>query len=96
MADGNHVYAKLGFCAPVSQITATTGDVVRTYDGTAFATEIVLHEDLLFVSAGPFPGGGSVKTICGLLQCRRCHVVATRKWHINKKETTSWRDYEPD
>jgi len=50
VAQGNHIYVTLGFRAPVSQLDAATGKVVRTYEGTAFTSEIVVHDGILFLS----------------------------------------------
>ena len=50
VAHGDHIYVTLGFRAPVSQLDAATGRIVRTYDGTAFTSEIVLHDNILFLT----------------------------------------------
>jgi outer membrane protein assembly factor BamB len=50
VAGGSDVYATLGFRAPVARIDGATGEVIRTYEGTAFTSEIVLHDGVLFVT----------------------------------------------
>lgn len=49
VAQGNHVYVTLGFRAPVFCLNARSGDVLRTYKGTEFTSEIVLHNGVLFL-----------------------------------------------
>nr|MBC8874528.1 PQQ-binding-like beta-propeller repeat protein [Planctomycetota bacterium] len=50
VARGNRVYATLGFHAPVTELDAATGEILRTFDSTAFADEIVVENDVLFVT----------------------------------------------
>ena len=49
VAEGKHVYVTLGFLAPVSCLDAISGQVLRTYHGTDFTSEIVLHNGVLFL-----------------------------------------------
>ena len=49
VAVGNRVYATLGYGKPVVALDAATGDVVRTYEGTDNAHEIVCSGGKLFV-----------------------------------------------
>jgi len=49
VAGGDRVYATLGLYDPVSEIDAATGKVLRTYEGTAFAEELLLTGGKLIV-----------------------------------------------
>jgi outer membrane protein assembly factor BamB len=61
IAVGDHVYATLGYHAPVSQLDARTGEILRTYDNTAGANEILVLDGILYAS---------------VVQDYRLHVVA--------------------
>jgi outer membrane protein assembly factor BamB len=50
VAAGSRVYATLGFRAPVSQLNAADGKVLREYQGTAGAIEILNHDGALLVA----------------------------------------------
>ena len=50
VAQGNRVYVTLGFSAPISQLDAATGKILRTYDGTGFADEMVFDNGVLLVT----------------------------------------------
>ncbi len=50
VADGNDVYATLGFRAPVCRLDGATGEVLRTYEGTAFTSEIAVEDGVLFAT----------------------------------------------
>ena len=50
VAAGDKVYVTLGYPAPVSQLDARTGDLLRTYAGTERTNEILLHGDTLVLS----------------------------------------------
>lgn len=50
VAVGDRVYCTLGYRAPVSQIDARTGEILRTYAGTEQANEILVLDGKLFVS----------------------------------------------
>jgi len=49
VAVGDCVYATLGYGKPVVAMDAATGDILRTYEGTANAHEIVCSDGKLFV-----------------------------------------------
>jgi outer membrane protein assembly factor BamB len=49
-AVGDRVYVTLGFNAPLTELDAATGKVLRTYEGTQFTDEILCDDDLLIVS----------------------------------------------
>ncbi len=49
VAGTDRVYATLGLYDPVSEIDAATGKVLRTWEGTAFAEELLLVGDKLIV-----------------------------------------------
>lgn len=62
VAVGDHVYATLGFNAPLSELDAATGKVLRTFEGTAFTDEILCLDGQLILSInqqeqepGPLP-----------------------------------------
>jgi outer membrane protein assembly factor BamB len=48
VAMGNTVYATLGIDSPVVALNAATGEIIRTYEGSGAAEEIIAHGDLLF------------------------------------------------
>jgi len=52
VAKGDRVYVPLGGGAPISSLDAATGETVRTYDETAGAEEVLLHDGLLHVVTG--------------------------------------------
>ena len=60
VATGDRVFVTLGFHAPVSEIDAATGEVVRTYKDTATTEEIIVHEGMVFllVNKGKFETDG--------------------------------------
>lgn len=47
VAAGDRVYVTLGLHAPLTAVDATTGKVIRTYDGTRGAEEIILCDGVL-------------------------------------------------
>jgi len=50
VATGDKVYVTLGYQAPVSQLDAGTGEVLRTYDGTRRTGEILYLDGTLILS----------------------------------------------
>jgi len=55
VAAGDRVYATLGFNAPLTELDAATGEVLRTFEGTQFTDEI-LHVDgslVVAINKGP-------------------------------------------
>jgi outer membrane protein assembly factor BamB len=52
VADGDRVYAILGYGKPVVALDAASGKRLRTYERTGGAVEIVLHEGTLYVIVG--------------------------------------------
>ena len=52
VATGDRVYVTLGIDAPLSEIDAATGEVIRTYEGTDETSEILLANDTLFLIIG--------------------------------------------
>ena len=62
VAVGDRVYVTLGFNAPLTELDAATGEVLRTFKGTDFTDEILCDKGLLIVSlnqAAQHPGSGS-------------------------------------
>ena len=53
VAQGDTVYVTLGVGEPVTALDAATGRIVRTYEGTEGAEEILLAEGTLFVLVNP-------------------------------------------
>lgn len=49
VAVGDRVYVTLGLNEPVRALDAATGEVVRTYGGSALAREIIVSDGVLFV-----------------------------------------------
>jgi len=52
VAGGERVYAPLGMSAPVSAVDAGSGEIVRTYESTGGAEEIILDNGVLLVVTG--------------------------------------------
>ncbi|MBI1375373.1 MAG: PQQ-binding-like beta-propeller repeat protein [Phycisphaera sp.] len=52
VTDGDRVFVPLGVDAPVSALDAATGEVVRTYDATQHAEEILERDGVLYVVCG--------------------------------------------
>ena len=50
VAADNHLYAALGFDAPLSKIDAATGRTIRTYPGSEGVSEVLYHQGKLIVS----------------------------------------------
>ena len=58
VAAGEKLYATLGYRAPVSELDAATGKVLRTYEGTQGAREILYHDGQLILTV---PAGDGLK-----------------------------------
>ncbi|MFC1652080.1 PQQ-binding-like beta-propeller repeat protein [Planctomycetota bacterium] len=52
VAHEDRLYVTLGFSKPVTQLDAATGQILRTYEGTDYAEEIVFHEGVLYLLVG--------------------------------------------
>ncbi len=52
VADDQFVYVTLGYGEPVRKLDAATGKLVKTYEGTRNAEEIVLRDGVLYVVIG--------------------------------------------
>ncbi len=50
VAVGDKVYVTLGYQAPVTQLDARTGELLRTFAGTENASELLVHKGTLFLS----------------------------------------------
>ncbi len=62
VAVGDRVYVTLGFNAPLTELDAATGEVLRTFEGSQHTDEILLHDGrlILALNDGPQrPGTGS-------------------------------------
>ena len=55
VAVGDRVYVTLGFNAPLSELDAATGEVVRVLEGTEFTDEILCHEGRLILALNKAP-----------------------------------------
>ena len=55
VAAGDRVYATLGFNAPLSEIDAATGEVLRVFEDTRFTDEILCQDGLLILSINKGP-----------------------------------------
>jgi len=63
VTDGDRVYVTLGFHAPVSAVDAETGEVLKTYENTRSADEILLHDGKLIVSVYDPKKNGAEKAV---------------------------------
>jgi len=52
VAVGDRVYATMGIFAPVTALDAATGEILKVYDGTEKAQEIVCSDGVLYVVTG--------------------------------------------
>ncbi len=52
VAKGDRVYVTLGIDAPLSEIDAVTGEILRTFEGTDETSEILLSDNTLFLVVG--------------------------------------------
>ena len=52
VASGDKVYVPLGMSKPVSALDAATGKIVKTYENTKGAEELILHDGILLVVTG--------------------------------------------
>ena len=50
VAVGDRVYVTLGFNAPLTALDAATGKTVRTYPGTEFTSEVLVHDGTLILA----------------------------------------------
>ncbi len=50
VAQGDKVYATLGYRAAVSELDGRTGDILKTYPGTAGTNEIIVKDNLLIAA----------------------------------------------
>ena len=71
VAVGDTVYATLGLEAPVSAIDAATGETIRTLDGTAGTTEMVVSGGTLFAVIDSSPPELKPDTVRDLMDIRR-------------------------
>jgi len=55
VAVGDRVYVTLGFNAPVSEVDAATGEVLRTFEGTDYTSEILVDGGKLVLSVNKAP-----------------------------------------
>ncbi len=92
VASAHRVFATLGLYAPVSEIDAGTGKVVRTYEGTAYAEELLLVDGKLVVLVNdegkpvPYkgrmpanrPGFAALENTISLVAERSVAVIDTR------------------
>ena len=58
VAVGDRVYVTLGYRAPLSELDAATGRVLRTFEGTAHTDEILYCEGLLVLRVRRIPKSG--------------------------------------
>jgi len=63
VAQGDRVHVTLGFRAPVTAVDAATGQVLKTYENTRSADEILLHDGKLIVTVYDPEGERAKKTI---------------------------------
>ena len=55
VAAGEKLYVTLGFNAPLSELDAASGKLIRTFDGSEYADEILYEEGKLIVSLNAEP-----------------------------------------
>jgi outer membrane protein assembly factor BamB len=55
VADGRRVYVTLDFNGPLTALNSATGAVIKTYEGTEFTDEILLHNGVLLLSVSKSP-----------------------------------------
>ena len=58
VAQGNQVYATLGYRAPITELDGRTGTVLKTFAGTAGTNEIIVQDDLLIAAVLNVSQGG--------------------------------------
>jgi len=63
VAAGHDIYVTLGYRAPVSQLDGRTGEVLKTYDGTARASEILHHDGRLVLTIVDEEGRAAVMLV---------------------------------
>ncbi|MFC1498120.1 PQQ-binding-like beta-propeller repeat protein [Verrucomicrobiota bacterium] len=78
---GDRLYVTLAFDSSVSALDAGTGEILKTYEGTEYADEIVMHKGVLYVSANdrplmPWPGKGTALMPTERQELARKTVVA--------------------
>ncbi len=67
VAAGDRVYVTLGVHAPVSQLDAATGKVLRTYKGTDKAFEILCSEGTLYLAVNKSLGDQDAKVAVSIM-----------------------------
>jgi outer membrane protein assembly factor BamB len=55
VAVGDVVYATLGYYAPLSALSASSGEVIRTYEGTKTTEEVIFSDGVLFMMTNKTP-----------------------------------------
>ncbi len=96
VADGNRLYATLGYGQPVTAIDAASGKTLQTYKGTEHAAEILHRDGVLYLVIGKpedaYPDKQPLKPLSAI---RNKRVVAVRAsdgrvlWTKADKETAA-------
>ena len=63
VADGDRLYVTLGYHKPVTALDAATGEIVKTYDNTEDALEILVSAGVLYLSLGEIDEEAYVKAL---------------------------------
>lgn len=84
VVEEDKVYVTLGYRAPVSQLDAGTGRVLKVYEGTDKANEIICRDGRLYVSIN---GESAVRIIC--LEASSGKVL----WQTAEKYKGTTKDY---
>ena len=84
VAVGDRVYVTLGINAPLSALDAATGEIVRTYEGTKTAEEMIVSEGEIIALVNPF------RELVGYAQedanCWRERDRASERWGWDERE----------
>jgi len=86
VAVGDKVYVTLGLHAPVSMLDASTGETLKTFEGTEHAEEIIVSGSELFVMAhakAPPEGKWQLKTVRCWTETRRSNSARPWKWEMS-------------
>jgi outer membrane protein assembly factor BamB len=78
VGDGDHIYVTMGIGEPIVEVDGATGNVVRTYDATKGAEEIIHVDGVLYSLVNP--GDWALKDYAPKLQSDQKRVQDEYEW----------------
>ncbi|TKJ35491.1 MAG: hypothetical protein CEE38_15075 [Planctomycetes bacterium B3_Pla] len=81
VAIGNHVYVTLGLHAPLTAVDAATGQIIKVYDDTEGAEEVILHKGILILAIRGVTDERTAE------QAKFAEILKRRSSPLDKRET---------